>query len=294
VRFFRFPYLHEGDSPAKLEAMRDYLEASGQRNLPVTFDNPDWRFERPWVEARRAGDAEAMARIAEEYQETMHMAVRYHEEVTRQVYTRTVPQILLLHAGEVGAAQWDRLFTWLTERGYRFADVDEALLDPVFEQVYSYTGGAGLSRWERLLDDRRHLAAEAVVKSLLIRQTEAWNRGDLEAFTSAYADDAVFVSPSGLTRGRDEVLERYRRRYPDSAAMGRLRFEIVEMRPVSGHETSVLGETRPGGVHGLSVVARWHLEFPDDPGREPASGSTLLVLHREPGGHWRIVQDASM
>ena len=56
----------------------------------------------------------------------------------------------------------------------------------------------------------------------LVAQVAAWNRGDLEAFTAMYADDCTFVTPNGVTRGRTEVLERYRGRYPDRAAMGTL------------------------------------------------------------------------
>jgi ketosteroid isomerase-like protein len=93
---------------------------------------------------------------------------------------------------------------------------------------------------------------------------------------SAYVEDAVFVSPTGLTRGRPAVLERYRKRYPDQAAMGRLSLDIVE--------------TRLTGADGASVVARWSLAYPDKP---TASGLTLLVLHAR-GGEWLIVQDASM
>ncbi|HSS51300.1 MAG TPA: polysaccharide deacetylase family protein, partial [Thermoanaerobaculia bacterium] len=36
VRFFRFPFLDEGDTAAKLDAVRTYLSNSGQRSLPVT------------------------------------------------------------------------------------------------------------------------------------------------------------------------------------------------------------------------------------------------------------------
>lgn len=52
----------------------------------------------------------------------------------------------------------------------------------------------------------------AEVEGVLGQQQGAWNRGDLMAFTAVYAEDATFVSPSGLTHGREEVLQRYRRR----------------------------------------------------------------------------------
>lgn len=294
VRFFRFPFLREGDTPAKLDAMRAYLAESGQRNLPVTLDNQDWSFEDPWVEARRKGDKAAMARVAEAYHESLHVEVRGHEEVGDALFGRPVPQILLLHANEVGAAQWDRLFTWLAERGYRFATADEVLADPAFSEPHRYTGRYGPGLWDRLASERRVKREQDEVRALLERQAEAWSRGDLEAFTSVYADDAVFLSTSGLTQGgRQAVLDRYRKRYPDARAMGTLSLEVIEMRPATGMEVTMLGGARPSAVHGMSVAARWKLSYPEGAGREDAEGLTLIVLRKERDG-WKIVQDASM
>ena len=124
---------------------------------------------------------------------------------------------------------------------------------------------------------------EEQVAALLRAQADAWSRGDLEAFTSVYAEDASFLSPTGLTRGRHEVLERYRKRYPDKVAMGKLTLEVIEAR------------TFPAGraAEAVSVAARWRLEYPGQADRKTAEGLTLLVLRRA-GGSWEIVQDASM
>ncbi len=124
---------------------------------------------------------------------------------------------------------------------------------------------------------------EEQVAAVLRAQAEAWSRGDLEAFTAVYAEDAAFVSPSGLTRGRGEVLQRYRKRYPDRAAMGKLTLEVIEARAFpTGQEAA-----------GVSVVARWRLEYPEQADRRTAEGLTLIVLRRA-GEAWEIVQDASM
>ena len=120
-------------------------------------------------------------------------------------------------------------------------------------------------------------AATGEIKVLLDTQAAAWSRGDLEAFCSVYAEDATFVGPTGLTRGRQAVLDRYRAKYEDKAGMGTLRLEVLETRTLAN-----------GGA--ASVVARWTLSWPDKP---DATGSTLLVFVRS-GGSWRIVQDASM
>ncbi len=117
--------------------------------------------------------------------------------------------------------------------------------------------------------------------AVLQAQVAAWNRGDLAAFCEVYVDDTTFLSPSGITRGQKAVLDRYRRRYPDKAAMGTLTLAPIETRPVPAADKSP--------AVAVSIAARWTLSYPDKPA---ASGLTLLVLHRV-GGRWQIVQDAS-
>ena len=290
VRFFRFPFLREGDTEAKLDAMRAYLQRSGQRTVPVTVDDQDWSYEERWVAARRAGDAAATARVAEEYQAALRVEVLAQTEFGDELFGRTVPQILLLHANEVGAAQWDALFAWLETRGYRFATADEVMADPAVTAPHRYVNGPGGSLWYRLAHERGSERARGDLARLLQTQADAWNRGDLAAFCAVYADDAVFLTPSGLARGRESVLERYRTRYPTPAAMGRLALEPLEVREAWGNEASLLGDAVPSRIHGLSVVARWTLK---PAGGAERSGLTLLVLLRR-DGHWVIVQDASM
>ncbi|MBL8957230.1 MAG: nuclear transport factor 2 family protein [Myxococcaceae bacterium] len=112
-------------------------------------------------------------------------------------------------------------------------------------------------------------------KAFMTEQASAWNKGDLEGFTASYADDATFITPTGLTKGREQVLARYKKRYPDKAAMGTLSFEFLDARAA------------PGSV---TVMAKWTLSYPNKPS---ASGNTLVVLHPR-GASWLVVQDASM
>jgi peptidoglycan-N-acetylglucosamine deacetylase len=281
LRFFRFPFLREGETLEKLRAVRAYLATSKQTALPVTIDNQDWSFEEPFVKGKP---------VSEEYQEALHTAVRFAEARGDKLVGGMSPQILLLHANAVGAAEWDRLFTWLEQTGHRFATADEVLAHPIFSEPHEFTGTHGPSLWERLIDKKVRQDTETAVHTLLRKQAEAWNKGDLDAFCAVYAEDAAFVSTTGLTRGRAQVLARYRQRYPDRKAMGTLSFEFLETRLAKGIEYSVFGDALPSRVHGVSVVARWKLEYPD---KAPATGLTLLVLHRR-GDGWEIVEDASM
>lgn len=123
----------------------------------------------------------------------------------------------------------------------------------------------------------------AGARALLETQAAAWNRGDLEAFCSVYVDDALFVTAGGLTKGRAEVLARYRSRYPDAEARGTLSFEVLSVDVLSPGPRQVEPDA-------IAVVARWKIARPEKP---EAAGLTLLNLVRAPGG-WRIAHDASM
>ena len=113
-------------------------------------------------------------------------------------------------------------------------------------------------------------------RSVLDAQVEAWNRGDLEGFMATYwrSPDLVFCSGGTVTRGWDETLARYRKRYQsEGREMGRLRFDGIEVIP--------LGED--------AALARgaWRLVMTD--GKEPHGLFTLLL--RRLDGAWRIVHD---
>ena len=116
--------------------------------------------------------------------------------------------------------------------------------------------------------------AEGELRALLNAQVAAWNRGDLEGFMQGYwkSAETVFASSSGVSRGWQPLLDRYRRNYPDRRSMGVLAF--------SGLEITVLGPKA------AMVLGRWQLKRESD---QPG-GIFTLVARKFPEG-WRIVHD---
>lgn len=118
--------------------------------------------------------------------------------------------------------------------------------------------------------------AAASIRAVLDAQAAAWNAGNIEAFMDGYTRGPAlrFASGGEVTRGWQETLERYRRRYPDRAAMGVLTFSDLEIEVLSPNAAVVFG--------------RWKLRTAA--GAEPA-GLFTLGWHREGDGQWRIVSD---
>ena len=118
---------------------------------------------------------------------------------------------------------------------------------------------------------------EAEIRAVLAAQEAAWNRADVASFMEGYekSADLTFSGTSGITRGWQNVLERYRQRYPDAEAMGKLQFSEIEVRRVGSEAALVLG--------------RFHLIRTAKAGSD-ASGRFSLVFRKTPSG-WRIIHD---
>jgi len=117
-------------------------------------------------------------------------------------------------------------------------------------------------------------STNAAIRSLLDEQQAAWNRGDVEEFMNGYwnSPQLTFAGSSGITRGWQSVMARYRKNYPEAAAMGHLDFSEIEVRTLGSDAALVLGH--------------WQLKRDNDhPG-----GVFTLVLQRFPEG-WRIIHD---
>lgn len=117
---------------------------------------------------------------------------------------------------------------------------------------------------------------EGKIRQLLHAQTEFWNRGDIEGFMQTYwkSDSLMFIGKSGVTRGWQKTLENYKKGYPDTAAMGKLSFNILTVKQVSAEHSFVVG--------------KWMLKRSIG----DLSGHYTLLLQKI-GGRWVIVADHS-
>ena len=85
---------------------------------------------------------------------------------------------------------------------------------------------------------------EQQIRELLDRQTRDWNRGDVEAFMNGYweNDSLMFIGKTGVTYGWTNTLNNYKKGYPDTAAMGKLSFDIIKIKRLSKKYYFVVGK----------------------------------------------------
>jgi ketosteroid isomerase-like protein len=114
----------------------------------------------------------------------------------------------------------------------------------------------------------------AAITKILEAQQNNWNQGNVDAFLEGYwhSPDLTFSGSSGIARGWDGVLARYKKNYPDRAAMGQLDFSGLELRFLGKDAALVLGH--------------WHLAR----AQGDIGGVFSLVWQRFPEG-WLIIHD---
>ena len=114
----------------------------------------------------------------------------------------------------------------------------------------------------------------AAITAVLSVQQDAWNHSDVDKFLEGYwrSPDLTFSGTSGIARGWDAVLTRYKKNYPDQAAMGHLEFSELEFRFLGKDAALVLGH--------------WHLAR----AQGDIGGVFSLVWQRFPEG-WKIIHD---
>jgi ketosteroid isomerase-like protein len=121
----------------------------------------------------------------------------------------------------------------------------------------------------------REPRAVSLIRAVLERQVEAWNRQDIEAFMEAYwrSPDLTFFSGRTQISGWQATIERYRQRYQSSkAGMGRLAFSDLKIEKL--------------GQRSALVRGRWRLWIASS----ETEGLFTLIFRRFPEG-WKIIHD---
>ena len=117
---------------------------------------------------------------------------------------------------------------------------------------------------------------EKAVRQVLATQNAAWNRGDVASFMVGYwnNDSLMFVGSSGVVYGYKNTLENYKKNYADTASMGKLFFDLIEVNRLSAEYYYVTG--------------KWLLKR-----NMGDAGGHFTLLFKKIKGKWLIVSDHS-
>ncbi len=132
-KIFRFPYLKEGETAAKRDAVRAFLKQHGYRNGHVTIDASDWAVEDRLNKRLTKEPSADVKPYRDFYLDHMWERATYYDDLSRKVLGRSVKHTILMHYNLLNALFLGDLLDMFKSQGWKLIDAEEAFKDSVFK-----------------------------------------------------------------------------------------------------------------------------------------------------------------
>lgn len=131
-RWFRYPFLDEGNNEAQRTAGRQVLARRGYRVADVTMSFSDWAFTGAWARCNLAGDRAGIAELERLYLDAAKGSIGVARGIANALYGRDIPYVLLMHVSSMSAQMMPQVIRLYRDAGFRFVTLEQAESDPVY------------------------------------------------------------------------------------------------------------------------------------------------------------------
>jgi peptidoglycan/xylan/chitin deacetylase (PgdA/CDA1 family) len=174
-RYYRHPFTQTGPTAEIKTRFESFLAEHGYAVAPFTIEHDDYMFSAVYDDAMARGDAAEAARVRAAYSRHLDEALDAFETMSRELFQRQIPQVLLIHANRLNADTLDETLGRLQERGYRFIPLETALRDAAYASPDGHIGRTGpswLLRWARGLRKRTSVGGQPDPEPWIMRRYE--------------------------------------------------------------------------------------------------------------------------
>jgi peptidoglycan/xylan/chitin deacetylase (PgdA/CDA1 family) len=148
--WFRYPYLHEGDTVEKRRAVRAYLKARGYRIAQVTLDWEDYLWNTAYARCVAKGDAKSIEWLRSSYLSTASEFLDLGRAQAKLIYGHEINYVLLMHLGAYSSTILPDALDLLKKKGFKLVTLGEAESDAAYEgdpDVGLHDAGTLLDQW---------------------------------------------------------------------------------------------------------------------------------------------------
>jgi peptidoglycan/xylan/chitin deacetylase (PgdA/CDA1 family) len=142
-RVFRYPFLSEGSTLERREAVRKYLAQNGYRIAEVTTDYFDWAWNDAYDRCASQHDEKSIQWLKDHVTETADRQLRSVNSVSERLLRHRIPQIVLIHLNVFTAITLGNVLQQWKKEGVQFIALDEATREPIFRFDPKFTSSGG-------------------------------------------------------------------------------------------------------------------------------------------------------
>jgi peptidoglycan-N-acetylglucosamine deacetylase len=169
-RMLRFPYLKEGDTADKRDAVRNWMRNNNYLPAPVSIDASDWHYDDAYL---KLGEA-LLPKLKRAYIAHLLDRASYYNRLAKDTLGREPAHVMLLHTNAINAAWLGEVIAAFRAAGWAFVAPAVAFADPLYRmQPQSLPAGEGIV-WALAKDagrkDLRYPAEDSEYEEPILRQ----------------------------------------------------------------------------------------------------------------------------
>jgi peptidoglycan/xylan/chitin deacetylase (PgdA/CDA1 family) len=130
--YFRYPYLAAGSDQARHDAALTYIKSRGYQVADVSVSFNDWAYSDAYSRCLAKGDNAAVAALKTQYFKGVDDGIERMKTLSKKVYGRMIPQVLLTHLGGFSAATLPETLAKLNAAGASFSTLQQTQHDPAY------------------------------------------------------------------------------------------------------------------------------------------------------------------
>jgi peptidoglycan/xylan/chitin deacetylase (PgdA/CDA1 family) len=167
--WFRYPYLHEGETVEKRRAVRAYLKARGYKIAQVTLDWEDYLWNTAYARCIAKNDSKSIAWLRSSYLSTASEFLDLGREQAKLIFGHEINYVLLMHLGAFSSPILPDALDLLKKKGFDLVTLEEAESDPAYESdpdVGLHDAGTLLDQWMQVKQIKNPEHAEKPYKEI--------------------------------------------------------------------------------------------------------------------------------
>ncbi|WP_129586424.1 polysaccharide deacetylase [Sphingomonas montana] len=141
--YYRFPNLAAGTGERHIAAA-DVLKTRRYRVADVSIAFSDWVYTDAYVRCLARGDQTSIAAMKVQYLRGVDDGIAQMKAVSRRVYGRVIPQVLLMHLGGWSAVTLPGVMARLDRAGARYVTLKRAQADAAYAYANKLPGGGSI------------------------------------------------------------------------------------------------------------------------------------------------------
>jgi peptidoglycan-N-acetylglucosamine deacetylase len=135
TRYFRFPYLKEGNTEEKVNGFRQFLKQNKYKNGHVTIDASDWYIDGRLVKRLRETPKADISGFRDYYKNHLLNRAVFYDSLAFQLTNRRISHVILLHHNLAAALFLDDLIGHFEANGWEVMNADEAYQDDIYKEL---------------------------------------------------------------------------------------------------------------------------------------------------------------